>query len=68
MMTRVIMLAMHRDDLIRLPPPKWQPGRLKPIVFGPDTEPPLFVAAATVDEVRPLHFRAVVHSTREGRL
>ena len=35
MMARVTMLAMHRDGLIELPPPRWQRGRLKPIVFGP---------------------------------
>ena len=68
MMARVAMLAMHRDGLIELPPPRWQRGRPKPIVFGPDTEPPLFPAPTTLDEVRPLDFRAVVHSTREGRL
>ncbi|MCY3942290.1 MAG: hypothetical protein OXG18_00765, partial [Gemmatimonadetes bacterium] len=68
MMARVAMLAMHRDGLIELPPPRWQRGRPKPIVFGPDTEPPLFPAPTTLDEVRPLDFRPVVHSTREGRL
>ena len=68
MMARVTMLAMHRDGLIELPPPRWQRGRPNPIVFGPDTEPPLFPAPTTLDEVRPLDFRAVVHSTREGRL
>ena len=68
MMARVAMLAMHRDGLIELPPPRWRRGRLRPIVFGPDTEPPLFPAPTTLDEVRPLDFRIVVHSTREGRL
>ncbi|MYH50486.1 MAG: DUF4338 domain-containing protein [Gammaproteobacteria bacterium] len=68
MMARVTMLAMHRDGLIELPPPRWQRGRPKPIVFGPDTEPPLFTEATTLDEVRPLDFRTVVHSTPEGRL
>ena len=43
-MARVTMLAMHRDGLIELPAPRWQGGRPKPIVFGPDTEPPLFPA------------------------
>ena len=42
--------------------------RPKPIVFGPDTEPPLFPAPTTLDEVRPLDFRAVVRGTREGKL
>ena len=38
------------------------------VVFGPDTEPPLLPAPTTLDEVRPLDFRIVVLSTREGRL
>ena len=42
MMAKVTMLAMHRDGLITLPPPRWRPGPRKPIVFGQDTEPPLF--------------------------
>ena len=42
MMARVTMLAMHRDGVIVLPPPKGRQYRPKPIVFGPDTEPPLF--------------------------
>ena len=66
MMARVTMLAMHRDGLIELPPPRWQRGRAKPIVFGPDTEPPLLPAPTSLDEVRPLQMRTVVHSTREG--
>ena len=68
MMARVVMLRMHRDGIIRLPPPRWQPGRPKPVVFGPDTEPPLFPAPATLDEARPLEMRIVVSGTREGRL
>ena len=59
-MARVAMLAMHEDGLIALPPPKWQQGRPRPIVFGPDTEPPLFPAPTTLDEVRPLEMRSVV--------
>ena len=68
MMAKVTMLAMHRDGRIELPPPRWRRGRPKLIVFGPDTEPPLFPAPTALDEVRPLDFRTVVHSTREGRL
>ena len=45
MMARVTMLAMHRDGLIVLPPPKWRQNRLGPIVSGPDTEPPRFPAS-----------------------
>ena len=68
MMARVAMLAMHRDGVIVLPPPKGRQYRPKPIVFGPDTEPPLFPPPTTLDEVRPLEMRSVVRGTREGRL
>ena len=68
MMAKVTMLAMHRDGVITLPPPRGRQGRPKPIVFGPDTEPPLFPAPATLDEVRPLDMRIVVRNTREGKL
>ena len=68
MMARVTMLAMHRDGLIELPPPKGRRNPPRPIVFGPDTEPPLFPAPTTLDEVRPLDLRTVVRETREGRL
>ena len=36
MMARVTMLAMHKDGLITLPPPKWRQNRPGPIVFGPE--------------------------------
>ena len=68
MMARVTMLAMHKDGLITLPPPKWRQNRPGPIVFGPDTEPPLFPAPTTLDEVRPLDLRTVVRGTRAGKL
>ena len=68
MMTRVTMLAMHRDGLIVLPPPQRKQNRPGPIVFGQDTELPLLPPPATLDEVRPLEIRPVVGGTREGRL
>ena len=68
MMAKVTMLAMDRDDVIALPPPRGRQGRPKPIVFGPETEPPLFPAPTALDEVRPLDFRTVVRNTREGKL
>ena len=68
MMARVAMLAMHKDSVIALPPPRGRKHRPRPIVFGPDTEPPLFPAPTTLDETRPLQMRAVVRETREGRL
>ena len=68
MMARVTMLAMHKDGLITLPPPKWRQNRPGPIVFGPDTEPPLFPPPTTLDEVRPLDLRTVVRGTRAGKL
>ena len=68
MMARVTMLAMHRDGVIVLPPPRGRQYRPKPIVFTPDTEPPLFPVPTTLEEVRPLDMRIVVRGTREGRL
>ena len=68
MMAKVTMLAMHRDGVITLPPPRGRQGRPKPIVFGPDTEPPLFPPPTTLDEIRPLEMRIVVRGTREGSL
>ena len=49
MMARVAMLAMHRDGLIALPAPQGRQNRPGPIVFGPDTEAPLFPAPTTLD-------------------
>ncbi len=62
------MLAMHRDGLIALPAPQGWQNRPGPIVFGPDTEAPLFTALTTLDDVRPLELRTVVRGTREGKL
>ena len=67
-MAKVSMLAMHRDGVIVLPPPRGRHRRPKSIVFGPDTEPPLFPAPTTLDDVRPLDFRTVVRGTRAGKL
>ena len=68
MMARVTMLAMHRDGIITLPPPQRKHNRAGPIVFGQDTEPPLFPTPATLDEARPLQVRMVVGGNREGKL
>ena len=59
---------MHRDGLIALPEPQGRQNRTGPIVFGPDTEPPLFPAPTTLDEVCPLDLRPGVRGTREGKL
>ena len=67
MMARVTMLAMHKDGLIVLPPPKWPRPPRRPMVFGLDTEPPPFPAPTTLDEVRPLSLRPVARYTREGK-
>ena len=68
MMARVTMLAMQKDGLIVLPPPKWPRPPSRPMIFGPDSEPPPLQAPTTLDEVRPLSLRPVVRYTREGRL
>ena len=65
---RVAMLAMHRDGLIALPAAQGRQNRPGPIVFGPDTEAPLFPAPTTLDKVRPLDLRPVVRGTRESKL
>ena len=68
MMARVVMLAMHRDGRIELPPPKWPRPARRPTTFGPDTEPPLLPPPATLEAVRPLSLRPVVGYNREGKL
>ena len=68
MMARVVMLAMHRDGRIELPPPQGPQNRPKPIVFGPLTEPPLLPPPPDLDAVRPLTLQTVVRGTRQGRL
>ena len=68
MMARVVMLAMHRDGRIELPPPKWPRPARRPTTFGPDTEPPLLPPPDTRDAVRPLSLRPVVGYNREGKL
>ena len=68
MMARVTMLAMHRDGLIELPLLPRRQNRPGPIVFGPNTDPPLFPPPTTLDEVRPLDLRPVVRGTRECKL
>ncbi len=67
MMAGVTMLAMHKDGLIALPPPKWRQNRPGLIVFGPETEPPPVPAPATLEEVRPLDMRIVVRGTAGGK-
>ena len=57
--------ARRTTGLIALPAPKWRQNRPKPIVFGPETEPPLFPAPASLDEVRPLDLRTVARGTQE---
>ena len=49
MMARVTMLAMHNDGLFTLPAPKWPRPARRPMIFGPDTEPPLFPAPTSLD-------------------
>ncbi len=62
------MLAMHKDGLIVLPPPKWPRPPRRPMVFGPDTEPPAHPAPTSLDAVRPLDLRPAVRYSREGKL
>ena len=68
MMARVVMLAMHKDGRIELPPPKWPRPPRRPTTFGPDTEPPLPLPPDTLQAVRPLSLRPIVGYSREGKL
>ena len=68
MMARVVMLAMHKDGRIELPPPKWPRPPRRPATFGPDTEPPLPPPPDTLPAVRPLSLRPIVGYGREGKL
>ena len=54
MMARCAPLAMHRDGLIVLPPPQRPRHAPRPVVFGPESEPPLPPPPATIEAVRPL--------------
>ena len=73
MSARLAMLAMQRDGRLTLPPPRGLQGRPKPIVFGPETDPPVqlqdcasgrsLLIAASLDVVRPLQIVPVVSGT-----
>ena len=62
------MLAMHKDGLIVLPPPKWPRPLRRPMVLGPDTEPAGHPTPTSLDAVRPLDLRPAVRYSREGKL
>ena len=68
MMARVVMLAMHKDGRVEMPLPKWRQNRPGPIIFGPDTEPPLLPSPTSLDEVRPIEMRTVMRGDRWGKL
>ena len=59
MMAKVVLLKMHRDGRIVLPPPKQPQNRPRPILFTQGTEPPLFPPPTRLDEVRPLQLLPV---------
>ena len=67
MMARVTMLAMHKDGLIVLPPPKWGRNPAVPMTFGPDTDAPLEPPPETLDEVRPIRLRTVLGGTPQSK-
>ena len=63
MMARCALLAMHRDGLIVLPPPRQPRNAPAPIVFGPESEPPTVPPPATLEAVRPLSLVPVLDRT-----
>ena len=54
MMARLTMLAMHRDGIITLPPPRRSPRRLREPAPGPETDPPQTPMPGTLNAVRPI--------------
>ena len=70
MMARVTHLAMHRDGLIVLPPPRRGAVRVrKPIVFTEATDCPRLLPIPTqLDQVRPLRVTIVTGHARASRL
>ena len=63
MMARCALLAMHRDGLIVLPPPRQPRNAPAPIVFGPESEPPTVPPPATLEAVRALSLVPVLDRT-----
>ena len=68
MMARVTMLAMHKDGLITLPPPKRPRPPARPSSSDPTPNRRSSRRLTTLEEVRPIEMRIVVRGTREGRL
>ena len=68
MMARCALLAMHRDGLIVLPPPRRPRHAPRPVVFGPESEPPLPPPPATIEAVRPLSLLPVLDRTSHNAL
>ena len=68
MMARCALLAMHRDGLIVLPPPRRPRHAPRPVVFGPESEPPLPPPPATIEAVRPLSLVPVLDRTSHNAL
>ena len=64
MMARLTMLAMHRDGIIALPPPRQAPRRLRGPEPGPETDPPQTPMPETLEAVRPVR---LVKVTGTGR-
>ena len=66
-MARVTMLAVHKDGVFELPPPKSGRNPPVPIAFGPDTNAPLKPPPETLDEVRPIRLRTVLGGTPQSK-
>ena len=54
MMARLTMLAMHRDGIITLPPPRQAPRRLRKPEPCRETDPPQAPVPETLEAVRPI--------------
>ena len=66
MMARLTMLAMHRDGIITLPPPRNGPRRLRELEPGSETDPPQTPMPETLDAVRPIRLVRITGAGRES--
>ncbi len=68
MTARCTMLAMHRDGIITLPPPRQKLIPRKPIVFGIETDEPAIAIPTSLQQLQPLQFQIVHSAMDESKL
>ena len=66
MMARLTMLAMHRDGIITLPPPRQAPRRLRKPEPCRETDPPQAPVPETLEAVRPIRLVCITGADRKA--